>query len=326
MTSTEIEAAGAYGDLYGGLEDFTVSDMKLARVTIEHADGVFKDSLTGETFKEIFFIPLALIKQRVLWHPTVTDDSQPLCKATNFELGFPTVGQPKDVQNFPWGAAKLNPADFPASPEFGRPVVPCSSCVLKDWGSDPVGGKKPWCTEQHSIPVLYGATSDDCINMAVMTFQRSSMQASKAFFASIMRARKPAFSVIGKATLLAQKRGTNTFHVPVLAKFTDTEMSTWGAFSEQAKTIADYLREPPLLKMDGAPDVSGIAAATTWTPGVAAPVAVTPTVVTAPPGATIAGAVVTTAPVAVPATPAPAMMAPIATPAGGRDGNDDLPF
>lgn len=235
-----------------GLEDFDVSDLKLPRLGIDHENGTFKDNLSNMQFETISIIPLGLIKQRVLWHPVVPEgknDSVPMCKSTDHNTGFPTVGTNDVTKDFPWAAAQWNPTDFPMNEE-GRLTLPCQSCRLKDWGSFPVDGKKTWCAEQHTIALLYGPEGAEPGMTALFTAQRSSINASKAFFASIARRQLPAFAITARVTLTAQMRGKNKYYVPAFVETGLTEQGNWAIYSESYMSVRTFITQPPRLKDD----------------------------------------------------------------------------
>jgi hypothetical protein len=237
-------------DLATGLEDFGVEDLKLPRLTVNHEAGTFKDMLSNMEYPELVVIPLGAIKQRVLWHPAINDDKKdvvPLCKSTDYQTGYPTLNQPVPTDNFPWPAVGWNPSDFQPNSE-GRVVLPCSSCRLKEWGSHPLDGKKTWCTEQHSIPLLYGPPGSEPGMTALFTAQRSSINASKAFFASIMRRSLPAYAVRATLRLNAHQRGKNKYYVPVFIETGLTDQENWPVYSESLTSIRTFLTQPPRLK------------------------------------------------------------------------------
>lgn len=232
-----------------GLEDFSAEDLRMPRLNIQHKNGTFKDSLTGEEHEVLHVVVLGLIKQRVLWQPQVEDDSSPLCKSTNFKDGFPTMDAKKANENYPWSAAGWHPNDFPQ--KDGRTVLPCDNCRLKEWGSHP-DGKKTWCSEQHTIPLLYSAVENVSPQMmALYTTQRSSITASKGFFAAIVRAHEPAYSVTARISLRKQQRGTNEFCVPIFTVTGKTIQDDWPLYSQSYRQVRDFIGQPPRKRDDG---------------------------------------------------------------------------
>ena len=228
-----------------GLEDFTAEDLKLGRLVIDQKLGVFRDTLSGSEYTAIHAIPLAVVKQRVLWAPTVDDDSMPLCKSTDNEHGYPTTWD-KPANNFPWGASGWQITDFPKD-EVGRTVLPCGDCRLKEWKSHP-DGKKPWCSMQHAVPMLYAGAGDDPFMQAVFTFQRSSLPSSQAYFAGFMQKGIPTFAQVCEITLNKQRRGQNDYYVPQLRVIRPTDQSSWPEYAEQGRNMRDFLRQPPLTR------------------------------------------------------------------------------
>jgi len=323
-----------------GLEDFGPEDLRMPRLNVQHAEGVIKDSLSEQTFTAIDFIALALIKGRVLWKPTVDPkDPQPLCKSTNHLIGYPTTWMPSAADNFPWPAAQVNPNDFPKDDE-GRITLPCTSCRLKDWGSHPVDGKKTWCSEQFVVPMMYGPIDEEPNMTALFTFQRSSLQAAKGYFANMARQQKPAFALKARMTLREEKYGQNKYQVPVIKVLGSVPEDEWMGYSEASATIAEFLRRPPRRKQEDAPDPNTVAQQNqfanngSWTQqGSAAPVMQQPVQpvqyvqpvqqpVQAQPVQQPVQVVQQPDPWATTAAPSPAPTAP----SGGRDAADDLPF
>jgi hypothetical protein len=242
-------------DLDTGLEDFSAEDLRMPRLAINHDNGTFKDTLSGAEYPALVVITLGLIKQRVMWHPTLKEgDSVPLCKSTNYKVGYPTTKQPNAADNFPWGASGWNPSDFQPDEE-GRLNLPCESCRFKEWKSHP-DGKKTWCSEQHTIPLLYAPLDPSDPNSVMMepgmqalyTAQRSSLAASKTFFAAIVRQNEPAYSVKARLTLMAQTRGKNTYYTPVFTIMGRTDVNQWPTYSDTYRTIREFVSRPPATR------------------------------------------------------------------------------
>lgn len=280
------------GTMSGGLEDFGPEDLKLARLVIDMDKGVFKDSLSGTEYEKVHAITLGVIKQRVMWAANLDDgDSNPLCKSTDFNTGYPTTWD-KPAANFPWGASGWVAAEFPKD-DVGRTVLPCQSCRFTQWKTHP-DGKKPWCSTQHAVPLLYGEPGDDPYIQAVFTFQRSSISASQAYFAGFMQKNMPAFSAKCEMSLKQMTRGKNTYYVPVLRVIEQTDQSSWPELSENYMTMRSFLVRPPVTRDENGEIVaSSIAESnviqaqpgdftnTTWVPS-AEPVTVATPVQTAP--------------------------------------------
>lgn len=285
-----------------GLEDFTAEDLKLARLVIDQKAGVFKDSLSGTEYTSVDAIALGVIKQRVMWQGSVDDgESMPLCKSTDNATGYPTTWD-KPSNNFPWTASGWQPTDFPQD-ELGRTVLPCGSCRFKEWKTHP-DGKKPWCSMQHAVPLLYADNGDDPYIQAVFTFQRSSLPASQAYFAGFMQKSLPAFSSVCRITLNKLKRGLNDYYVPQLRVLGPTDAERWPELSESYRTMRTFLTRPPVTRDEN----GGIVAATIATDNViqAQPSGFGQTtwVPTAEPAGVLNVTPVQTAPIAqVPATP-----------------------
>lgn len=231
--------------LMSGLEDFGAEDLKLARLVIDQKAGLFKDSLSGTEYEVVHAITLGVVKQRVMWQATVEDDSNPLCKSTDNMVGYPTTWD-KPNNNFPWLASGWQQSDFPQD-EVGRTVLPCNTCRFTQWKTHP-DGKKPWCSMQHAVPLLYSAPGDDPYIQAVFTFQRSSLPASQAYFAGFMQKSLPAFSAVCEIKLNKMKRGQNDYYVPQLRVIGQTDQERWFDLSESYKTMRGFLTRPPVTR------------------------------------------------------------------------------
>lgn len=231
-------------DFETGLEDFDMEDAVVPRLTIAHKDFQFKDSLSNEQFDTVKVIILGLVKQRVLWHPTVDDGDWPMCRSANHELGFPNVSddQPKE-KRFPWATSGFDPKDFPADSE-GLIRLPCDGCALKEWGSHP-DGKKPYCAEQFTLPVLYDPREDDNWVPAIMTFQKTGLKPLKSYLTSFARSRNAAFQAITEIGLTPTKRGTTDYSVPWFKRVGDTDEENWREFSTNYRTMKDFLEADP---------------------------------------------------------------------------------
>lgn len=327
-----------------GLEDFTAEDLKLARLQINQKEGTFKDTLSGAEYASVDAITLGVIKQRVMWQANLEDESVPLCKSTDFTNGYPTTWE-KPQQNFPWLASGWQKDDFPVD-EVGRTVLPCDSCRFTQWKSHP-DGKKPWCSQQHAVPMLYAEAGEEPFIQAIFTMQRSSLQASQAYFAGFMARSMPAFSAKCRITLMKLKRGTNEYFVPQLRIIEQIDQDRWPELSQNYREMRDFLTRPPVTRDESGSVVMASSIAQnniiqaqpgfdgdTWVPAPAQPVmqqpaqaaqpvmqqpVAIPVQPVAPPVAPAPQVQQFVQPVAV-AQPVPAVAAPVSAP------DDDLPF
>lgn len=240
-----LAVSGQWDGYMTGLEDFTAEDLKLARLVIDQKAGTFKDTLSGAEYPAVHAITLGVVKQRVMWKAAVEEESMPLCKSTDNHNGYPTTWD-KPQNNFPWQAAGWQPSDFPKD-DLGRVVLPCDSCRFKEWKSHP-DGKKPWCSMQHAVPLLYSEVGGEPFAQAVFTFQRSSLPSSQAYFAGFMQKGMPAFSSVCEITLSKQKRGQNDYYVPILRVLRPTSQVDWPKYAEDYMTMRDFLTRPPTTR------------------------------------------------------------------------------
>lgn len=275
--------SGAYDPSVTGLEDFGVEDLKLPRLSIDHENGGYVDSLTpGVWYPKIEVIPLGLVKQRVLWPAAISEEKgNPLCKSTDHSTGYPSASDKREEQ-FPWAATGWNPGDFPKDKE-GRTTLPCGTCRLKDWGSHPTDGKKTWCTEQHAVILLYGPEGSPPNMLAIFSAQRSSINVSKAFFGSMVRRQVPSYAVRAQWGVTPQMRGKNKYYVPTMVAVGDTDQGDWAVYQQNYLQVRGHIARPPRVSDDqqqanvnaaqlGQQNQMGGFGGNTWAPGQQAPV------------------------------------------------------
>lgn len=243
-----------------GLEDFDESDLRLPRLSIDHESGGYVDSLNPELkMPVISVIPLGLVKQRVMWPALMTDDnadSSPMCKSTDFQTGYPNTTSTDPRELFPWQAATSgwHPDAFPKD-DVGRITLPCNSCRFKDWKSHP-DGKKTWCSEQHAIVLLYAMYDPESpynappSMLALFTAQRSSMNASKAFFGGMVRQNMPAFAFTAKWSLRAEQRGKNKYYTPLMTITGKTDPNEWPNYQMPYVEVRNFITQPPRVRDD----------------------------------------------------------------------------
>lgn len=245
MTSTDL-AVPSQSILPEGLEDFDFqSDMVMPQLKIgsgENDAGFLIDSLSGERFDAtttpMRVIILGLVKQRVLWPAEIgAEPEPPLCRSYETTVGFPDAENPA---RFPWKASGF------AAPQMGEapPNLSCDGCKLKEWGTDPKGGKAPWCAEQHVYPVLLVNQETGSTSPAILTLQRSSMQASKAYASSFAKSQTPMFMFFTEINLVIQRRGQVVYSVPKLARGAATDPAMYDEFVSQYRRIRAVLQTP----------------------------------------------------------------------------------
>lgn len=238
-------------DFETGLEEFGIEDAVIPRITIVHKEGRFKDSLSNQEFESINCIILGLVKQRSLWHPTVDEGDWPMCRSMDHNTGFPNLSdeQPKDKRfDKLWEKAGFDPKDFPPDDE-GRVRLPCASCQLKEWGSHP-DGKKPYCSEQFTLPILYDPDGDGIWVPAIVTFQKTALKGLKAYLSSFARSKSAAFQAVTEITLRMEKKGSTDYSVPEFKKIGTTDEENWLEYSTNYRTMANFLRADPGTRDD----------------------------------------------------------------------------
>lgn len=302
------------GDFETGLEEFGMEDMVIPRLSIVHKEGEFKDSLTNEQFSKINIIILGLVKQRVLWHTKVDDDDWPMCRSADHNTGIPNLSddQPKE-KRFPWDKSGFDPAHYPADDE-GRIRLPCSGCQLKEWGSHP-DGKKPYCSEQFTLPVLYDPREDDNWVPAIMTFQKTGLKPLKSYLSSFARSKTAAFSAVTEVTLTLQKKGSTDYSTPNFKRVGDTDDVDWREYSTNFRTMKEFLTADPGSRDE---DEGGTPASATPSTAKEDP--------WAPTEEPVKAEVVPEEKAAPVPTPEPEAKAPAAEPAAAAPDDDDLPF
>jgi len=232
----------AYEDT--GLEDFDMADAVIPRLTIVHKEGEFKDGLNNEQFPRLRVVILGLVKQRVLWHPDLDDGDWPMCRSANFNMGMPNMSddQPRE-KRFPWDKSGFATGDYPPA-EDGRVRLPCSGCALKDWKSHP-DGKKPYCTEQWTLPLLYDPREDENWVPAIITFQKTGLKPLKSYFTSFARNQTAPFTAITEIGLDLNKKGSTDYSVPNFKRVGDTDEANWRDYSVNFRTMRDFLQAEP---------------------------------------------------------------------------------
>lgn len=242
-----------------GLGDLDASDFVIPRLGIQHKTSLLKDNLSGEEFPRLEVVLLGLVKQRIMWHPTVDEGDKPMCKSPNFDVGFPTMeGNPKG-KNFPFKQSNFNPEHGQVDPVLtlggqqvkvmtnGHPVLPCGSCRFKDWETHP-NGKNPWCSEQHTLPIMYRPDESTPWVLAIMTLQKSGITPSKKYLTSFARSKTAPYTVITELTLQGVSRGDTDYSVPVFKKIGNTERSDWAEYAESYRSVREFVRRAPRPK------------------------------------------------------------------------------
>jgi len=247
MSEAIEPATPSYGSGIVGLEDVDSTDIAMPILKIDHANGKYIDSLSGESFDDLDVILLGLIKGRIMWPAEVGEgDNPPLCKSYDFEVGHPG-------EDFPYTAAGL--AVAPAEGE----TLTCATCPLKEWGSNPKG-ETPWCSEQHTFALLMNPDDEGFGSPAILTVQRSAIKASRAYLSSFARTRQPLFVVHTTLSLDAKRRGSVAYAVPKFVRGIATPEAMAGEYANTYLSIRDFVQTPRVREES---DGSGDASATT---------------------------------------------------------------
>lgn len=240
-----------YDDLDTGLDEFGLEDAVIPRLQIEHKRAVFVDSLSNQEFPKITVVVLGLVKQRILWHHLIDNSGDrlgPMCKSNDHETGFPNFwpGSEADVpkdKRFPWEKSNFSPDDYKPD-EDGQVALPCERCDLKEWGSHP-DGKKPYCSEQFTLPILFDPFGEDNWVPAILTIQKTGLKPLRSYLTAFKRGQAPAYTKVTEITLSQQSRGSNEYCVPQYRTVGDTDQDRWREFSVSFSQMRNFLREPP---------------------------------------------------------------------------------
>lgn len=236
-------------DLDTGLDDFGLEDAVVPRVTIVHKEGVWKDSLSNETFQKLRVIMLGLVKQRILWDSTVDEGDLPMCKSPDHNTGFPNVSEDvKKDKRFPWAKSGFRKEDFEPD-ENGFVQLPCSGCKLKEWGSHP-DGKKPFCSETFTIPILYDPYDDGAWVPAITTFQKTALKPLKTYLSGFSQRKGAAYMAVTEMALTLTQRGTTDYSVPKFTKVDDTDTDDWRGYSASYRQLREFLTAFPVPRDD----------------------------------------------------------------------------
>jgi hypothetical protein len=236
-----------------GLEDFGVADAVLPRIKIEQKEALWSENLGNQKFEVLRFIPLGLVKQRVLFHHNVEDNDVPMCKSSDFELGYPNPNAPAQ-KSFPWQLAGFDPNDFPPDANGDR-RLPCANCHLKDWGTSPIN-EQPYCSEQWTLPIYFDVEMNNSWQPAILTLQKSSIKPIRSYFTPYSSSNQPPFIHIAQGTLKMNHRGQVDYSVPTFIKEGDSPRDRWQEFNEQFKEMRTFLRRPPVRDTDAQPELS----------------------------------------------------------------------
>lgn len=247
---------------YTGLEEFGVEDMVTPRISIEHREGLFKDSLTNTTFPTLHVIILGLVKQRILWPERMTPGDKPMCRSNDHKTGFVNlslINAPADKQ-FPWHKSNFDPNQQAVDAE-GRLALPCDGCELKEWGSHP-DGKKPFCSEMFTLPVMYDPSGTGNWVPALISFIKTQLKPLRAYLSAFQRMGTPAFQVYTQIDLEVNTFGSNPFSVPRFTMGTQTDPNHWVEYATNSRSMAGFLRVPP--RVESEQEAQPAPSANTW--------------------------------------------------------------
>jgi hypothetical protein len=220
-----------------GLGDIDETDLAIPRLLINGPEAKFEDSLTHEMWDTLDVILLGLVKQRVLWPPTMGDDKvPPLCKSLDAKIGRP------DVPTFPWAESQFTPPS-PWSESDPQHELDCSACPLKEWGSHPSPDRQvPWCNETHVLPLLMPV--GEGVQPALLTLKSSGIKPSKAYISGFVRSKTPLYTVLTRLSLDPKKRGQVRYAVPILSKKGATDQADWYRYAGAYRQLRTFVQTP----------------------------------------------------------------------------------
>ena len=241
-----------------GLEDFDSSDLTMPRLSIDHPDAGFRNSQTDEIFPELIVILLGLHKSRLMWGDINEGDEKdaPLCKSPDCKHGFPNIdSQLPASKQFPWDAQSVyNKGDLKPI-EIGdnlltMPSLGCKSCHFKEWNTDPTG-KKPWCSEEWTFPLLYQDPEDKEVWVpALFGIRRSGIKPARQYVTPFASKKTPIFTVATKLSLESNRRGSVKYCTPVFSKVGKTDPDSYQDYFDSFKSAQSFLLQYPMPKDD----------------------------------------------------------------------------
>lgn len=247
-----------------GLEDFDSSDLTMPRLSIDHAEGAFKNSQTDELFPSLTVILLGLHKSRIMWGEISEgpDGDPPLCKSPDTKHGFPCVDpELPESKQFPWDAQSVyKPSDM-APLTVGEnlltmPSIGCKQCHFKEWNTDPTG-KRPWCSEEWTFPLLYQDPEDPEVWIpALFTIRRSGIKPARQYVTPFATKKTPIFTVATKLELDINKRGMVKYCTPKFQKVAKTDPAAWGDYFASYESAKSFLGQFPMPKEDDGDKIS----------------------------------------------------------------------
>lgn len=262
-----------------GLEDLE-GGVALPRLTLKHADRVFKAGDTNEEYPKLVGVILGMVRQRVMWNPEVGEDkARPQCKSSDGLTGYPNVRDKGSDDEFPWDEFPLNEAQAPKD-EHGRPVLSCKGCPFSEWGKDKKGkAVPPPCKERFSFPIVYNRDMDPTGPFdaaGVFSVQGSGIKPARTYLSAFKVGRQPVFSAVTEVGLLAASRGSVQYSIPEFKRVGNSDVSDWADYAAQYEEVRAYLRAAPRPEDDGSSKSEGYVAPEQAVP--AAPEQAAPTV------------------------------------------------
>lgn len=227
-----------------GLEDFDASKASIPRVSIDHNEAKYVDSLTGEETPELDVIILGMVTQRILWPKVMGDSDSPLCKSRDGRTGYPLL-EPNGKENliYPFELTPFDSASM-GTDENHNHTLECAVCPLKEWVGKGKGSTPPACSEQFTFVI----TQPDGTGQSLFTVQKTGMQPARRYITDFVRSRKPMFICRTVLTLRQERKGGprgNVYCVPEFRKGEAVDPRMFGELAEQFRDAKEFITTPP---------------------------------------------------------------------------------
>lgn len=229
--TTDLVPQDYYDNFDDGLGELDQSELATPRLKINHELGVFEDSLSGEQWETIKFIPLGVVPQRTYFDEDIDAETSVLCRSRDRKVGIP------DQDAFPWDEASHVPGFEP-----GSETLDCATCPFSEWTEKRGKRKAPACSEQLVMPLLLIDENDGSLGVMIFSAQRTSLGALKAYAASFKAKQRPLFTSIVEATLTPDKAGSNEYFRPKFKKVGDTDGAEHARFADKFLEMRAFLR------------------------------------------------------------------------------------
>jgi len=208
-----------------GTQRIGPEDVQLPRIDFDGRKGVFRDSLTEETFDSIAVVPLFMSKSRVYFYdperrlnpdPGSFGDAVILCKS-------PDAMAPSDWHPDFWATFGLSSRQI------------CDGCPFAKWGPNK---ERPNCRVNYNFLCV----RPNEVEPFRMSFHGTSLQAVRKLLAQVKRSRRPMFAYIQQLGIEERTIDRNSFYsltVGVPEWIKDEDLPYYEAIYDQVFTFGD---------------------------------------------------------------------------------------